>query len=89
MERLPYKQEVDARFIRPIRHTRNKSLDEFSCFMEIDPATISKLENRQLRFTPYYEEKLRLAMKRLRITGVEIQSIRKLIDVKESRNYRT
>ncbi|MEH7037194.1 hypothetical protein COM13_16090 [Bacillus pseudomycoides] len=85
---LPYNMEYDYRFIKPIRHSRNKTLQEFSHFMGVDSATICKLENGQLDFTPYYHEKLREAIKRLRVSNVELASIRKIIEMKEQRGYK-
>lgn len=86
--RLPYNMEYDYRFIKPIRHSRNKTLQEFSHFMRVNSATICKLENGQLDFTPYYHEKLRDAIKRLRVSNVELASIRKIIEMKEQRGYK-
>lgn len=56
--------------------------------MGVDSATICKLENGQLDFTPYYHEKLREAIKRLRVSNVELASIRKIIEMKEQRGYK-
>ncbi|HDR4695876.1 TPA: helix-turn-helix transcriptional regulator [Bacillus cereus] len=86
--RLSYNMEYDHRFIKPIRHSRNKTLQEFSHFMGIDPATICRLERGQLDFTLYYHEKLKNAIKRLRISNVELASIRKIIEMKEQRGYK-
>ncbi|HFJ9408095.1 TPA: hypothetical protein ACLBZV_000940 [Bacillus cereus] len=56
--------------------------------MGIDPATICRLERGQLDFTPYYHEKLKNVIKRLRISNVELASIRKIIEMKEQRGYK-
>jgi transcriptional regulator with XRE-family HTH domain len=86
--RLPYNQIYDFRFIKPVRHLRNKTLTEFSNFMNVDKATISKLENNQLEFTPYYEEKFKDAIKRLRVSNIEIASVGKIIEMKSQRGYK-
>ncbi|PFQ93182.1 hypothetical protein COK28_07100 [Bacillus cereus] len=86
--RLPYNMEYDYRFIKPIRHSRNKTLQEFSHFMGVDSATICKLENGQLDFTPYYYEKLKDTIKHLRISNIELASIRKILEMKEQRGYK-
>lgn len=86
--RLPYSMEYDHRFIKPIRHSRNKTLQEFSHFMNVDPATICKLEQGRLDFTLYYHEKLKDAIKRLRVSNVELASIGKIISMKEQRGYK-
>lgn len=85
--KLPYNMEYDYRFIKPIRHARNKTLAEFSHFMDVDPATIGRLERSQLDFTPYYHSKLKDAINRLRISNIELVSIRNIIEQKEKRGY--
>jgi transcriptional regulator with XRE-family HTH domain len=86
--RLPYNQEYDHRFIKPIRHLRNKTLNDFAEFMNVDHSTIAKLEKGQLPFTPHYESKLKDAIKRLRVSNVELASVRKIIEMKEQRGYK-
>ncbi|KKK37550.1 hypothetical protein WQ57_13905 [Mesobacillus campisalis] len=88
MERLPYNQELDYRMIRLLRHSRNLTLKQMATEMNIDPATLSRIETGQMQFTNYYESKLRDAIKRLRITNVEIASIRKIIEVKAIRGIK-
>lgn len=86
--RLPYNMEYNHKFIKPIRHARNKTLVEFSKYMGVDPTTINKLEKGHLEFTPYYESKLKDAIKKLRISNVELVSIRKIIEQKERKGYK-
>ncbi|OZT14406.1 hypothetical protein CHN50_02195 [Priestia aryabhattai] len=86
--RLPYNQEFDHRYIKPIRHLRNKTLHDFAEFMRVDHSTIAKLEKGQISFTPYYESKLKDAIKRLRVSNVELASVRKVIEMKEQRGYK-
>lgn len=86
--RIPYNQEFDHRFIKYIRHARNKTQAEFVHFMGVDQSTIGKLERGELAFTPYYESKLKDAIKRLRVSSIEIASIRKIIEMKEQRGYK-
>jgi len=86
--RIPYNQEFDFRYIKYIRHARNKTQTEFVHFMNVDQSTIGKLERGLLEFTPYYEGKLKDAIKRLRVSSIEIASIRKIIEMKEQRGYK-
>ncbi|TKC18180.1 helix-turn-helix transcriptional regulator [Robertmurraya kyonggiensis] len=86
--KLPYNMEYDHRFLKPIRHARNKTLADFSHFMNVNSSTICKLEKGSLEFTPYYHEKLRDAIKRLRISNIELASIRNVIEQKEKRGYK-
>jgi DNA-binding transcriptional regulator YiaG len=80
--RLPYNQELDYRMIRLIRHTRNLTLKEYGEVIGIDSATISRLENGQLKFTPHYEAIIRDGCKQIRMTGQELATIRELVALK-------
>lgn len=62
MKKGIYKVPLDYRFIRHIRLLRNKTLADFSNYMNVDAATISRLENNKITFTPFYESKLRDAI---------------------------
>jgi transcriptional regulator with XRE-family HTH domain len=86
--RLPYNQEFDRRFIKYVRHSRNLTLERFSPYMGVDKSTIAKLEKGLLDFTPYYESKLREAIKRLQISNVELVAIRSIIESKERKGYK-
>jgi transcriptional regulator with XRE-family HTH domain len=86
--RLPYNMEYNHKFIKPIRHTRNKTLAEFSNYMNVDPATICRLEKGQLDFTPYYESKLKLAIQRLRVSNLELVSIKNIIEQRERKGFK-
>ncbi|PFK04768.1 hypothetical protein COI97_09160 [Bacillus cereus] len=86
--RLPYNQEYDYRFIKPVRHSRNKNLHQFAEFMRVDHSTIAKLEKGQMSFTPYYESKFKDAIRQLGVSNVELASIRKVIEMKEQRGYK-
>jgi transcriptional regulator with XRE-family HTH domain len=67
---------------------RNKTLKQMEEFMGVDDSTIAKLERGDLAFTPYYESKFKDALKRLRVSNVELASIRKIIEMKEQRGYK-
>lgn len=86
--RIPYKQEFDYRFIKPVRHLRNKTQQDFSHFMGVDASTIGKLERGELKFSPLYESKLKDAIKRLRVSNIELASIRKVLEMKAQRGYK-
>jgi predicted transcriptional regulator len=86
--RLPYNQEYDNRFIKPIRHARNLTLVAFSPYMGVAPETINRLEKGHLEFTPYYQEKLKDAIKKLRISNIELTSIRTIIEQREGKGFK-
>lgn len=69
-----------------IRHTKHLTLKDFSEVICIDPATISRLENGQIKFTPHYEALIREGCKQLRISGQELATIRELLALKRNRS---
>lgn len=90
MERLPYNQldSVDYRYIRQIRFIRNKTQKELAELMTVDNVVISRLERNEISFSPLYQEHFKLACKRLRVSNMELASIRKLLEMKEQRGYK-
>ena len=80
MAQTPYKIPLDYRYIKAIRIARNKTIRQFSEFMELDHTTISRLENNKVDFTQFYESKLRNAINKLRITNSELLAIKQVID---------
>ncbi|WP_077308686.1 helix-turn-helix domain-containing protein [Terribacillus halophilus] len=86
--RIPYNQEFDHRYIKPVRHLRNKTQLDFEQYMNLDRSTIGKLERGDLEFTPLYQSKFKDAIKRLRVSNVEIASVRRILDMKEQRGYK-
>lgn len=56
--------------------------------MGVDKSTIAKLEKGQLDYTPYYESKLKEAVKRLQISNIELVAIRNVIESKERKGYK-
>jgi len=67
---------------------RNKTQSELGRLMELDASTVGKLERNEMEFTPFYEAKLKQAIRRLRITQHELHSIETLIKYKRIRGYR-
>jgi len=90
MGRLPYNQidSVDYRYIRQIRFARNKSLKDMEELMGVSYTVISRLENGQIAFSPLYQDKFKTACKRLRVSNLELVSIRKLLEQKELKGYK-
>lgn len=56
--------------------------------MGVDDSVISRLENGHLEFTPIYQERFKDAMKRLRVSNIEVASIRKILEMKSQRGYK-
>jgi transcriptional regulator with XRE-family HTH domain len=79
-QREPYNQLVDHKFIKPVRQLRSFTLQDMSIYMDTDPATISKLENNVLNFSPLYESRFKSALTKLKVTNAELVSVRTLIN---------
>ena len=86
--RIPYGQHFDYRYIKHVRLIRNKSQKQFEEFMGVDSTVISRLERGQLVFTEIYQERFEDAMKRLRVSGVELNSIGKILEMKSAKGYK-
>ena len=82
---LPFISEYDYRYIREVRHLRNLTINEFSTYMQVDTGTISKLENSQLQFTIHYESKFKDAIQELKISNLELLSVKRVIELKALR----
>jgi transcriptional regulator with XRE-family HTH domain len=82
--KLPYTRVFDDyRMIRAVRQLRNLTLRQFESYMEVDSGTISKLENGLLDFSIHYESKFRLACERLQVSEIEINSIKKMLKIRD------
>ena len=86
--RIAYKQEIDHRFIKPVRMARNKTQAQLAELMGVDTSTVGKLERQELKFSPLYESKFNEALKRMRVSSIELASIREIITMKQKRGYR-
>lgn len=86
--RLPYRQEFDHRFLKHVRMARSKTQSQLGELMNVDASTISKLERGELKFSPLYESKFKEAIKRLRVSSVELASMRQIIEMKRRRRYK-
>ncbi|MEW4286734.1 helix-turn-helix domain-containing protein [Priestia koreensis] len=86
--RIPYNQEFDYQFLKPVRMIRNKTQGQLGELMGVCPSTIGKLERGELKFSPLYESKFKEATKRLRVSGIELASIRKMLEMKKQRGYK-
>lgn len=89
---LPYGQlnqvSQDVRYLRQVRLLRSLTLKDMEGLMQVDASTLSKLENGVLDYTPVYSSRFEEAAKKLRLSNVEIDSLRKIIQIKESRGIK-
>ncbi|QTL49962.1 helix-turn-helix transcriptional regulator [Priestia aryabhattai] len=83
-----YNQPLTHEYIKPIRVMRNKTQSQMGEMMTLDASTVGKLERGELDFSPLYESKLRDAIRRLRVSRFELNSIYNLLEVKKLRGYK-
>ncbi|ALC54078.1 hypothetical protein ACN91_21595 [Bacillus cereus] len=88
MNNLEYKQDFDHRFIKPVRQLRNQTQSDFEQVMGVDRSTIGKLERGEIEFTPLYHSKFKDAIRRLRVSNVELASVRRILEIKSRRGYK-
>jgi hypothetical protein len=53
--------------------------------MKTDVGTLSKLENNLLEFTPHYHSKFSDAIQELKVSNLELLSIKRVIELKALR----
>lgn len=87
---LPYKQDfhLDHRFLKMVRIQRNLTLKEMAVYMGVDAPTLSRLERAELTWTPLYAERFKEACKRIRLSNIEVASLRKVIELREQRGLK-
>lgn len=87
---LPYNQEIyqDVRYMKQVRLLRNLTLKDMESLMNVDQSTLSKLERGELDFTPVYYSRFESACKKIRLSNIEIVSLRKVIELKEARKLK-
>lgn len=79
-QRGVYNVPLDFRFLKHIRLLRNLTTYDMAKHMNVDQATFSRLERETIKFTPYYESKLKQAIRTLQITNTELLAIYKAIN---------
>ena len=84
---VPFFHDYDCRLIKLVRQIRDLSLVEFSRFMGVDPATVSRLENNTLNFSILYQTKFDDALRRLDITKMEMESLTVLLEKGKNDDY--
>ncbi|WP_180321285.1 helix-turn-helix domain-containing protein [Mesobacillus jeotgali] len=69
----------DYRYIRLVRQIRGLTIVKFADVMRVDEKTLRLLEKGQLNFSPLYKARFADACKLLKVSEVELLSIRFLI----------
>lgn len=84
---VPFIHDYDCRLLKAVRQIRNLTLLEFSKYMEVDPSTITRLENKTLDFSSLYQQRFATALARLDITKMELVSLTVLLEKGKNDDY--
>lgn len=80
--------ELDYTMIKEIRRIRSKTQAEFAELMGVGQPALSRLETGEFDLTPLYMERLRKAIRRLRISNDELRMIKRLQTMRHIRGYK-
>lgn len=82
---LPYQNKVSYQEIKYIRLCKNFTQEQFGEICKIDQSVLGKLERGELPLSPLYASKIMDGVRALNISDLELQSIRKLLQLKQNR----
>ncbi|EJS11196.1 helix-turn-helix domain-containing protein [Bacillus mycoides] len=86
---LPYKPEIKPQMLKYIRLSRNLTQAEVAEKLGVSQKMISDYENGKIEdFSPNVYARVEEIKRRYRIDRVEIDSYRKLIEIKARRGYK-
>lgn len=88
--KLPYNQDyhLDYRFLKMVRIQRDLTLKDMAVHMGVDVPTLSRLERQEMQWSPLYAERFKEACKRIRVSNIEVASLRKIIELREQRGLK-
>ncbi|MEA3319431.1 MAG: helix-turn-helix transcriptional regulator [Bacillota bacterium] len=78
---------LDERYLKQMRLLKNLTLKDMAKYMGMADSIISRLENRQIAFTPHYHERLKQDCKKMEVTNAELLAIRVIIEQREKRGF--
>jgi transcriptional regulator with XRE-family HTH domain len=82
---LPYESKITYPMIRYIRLCRNLSQEQFGKVCKIDQSVLARLELGSIELTMNYETKIIEGCRALNISELELLSVKRLVELKESR----
>lgn len=81
-ENVPFTLDYDYRLIKLVRQIRDLTLADMQEVSGINLNTLALLEKDLLPFTPLYQSKFHHALKELKISNVELASMKLLMELK-------
>lgn len=83
MNAIPFALNYDRRMIRLVRQLRNLTLADMEEVMGVSLATIGQLERGTLDFSMFYQSKFNEALKKLKISPIEMVSLELMTELKK------
>ncbi|MFK9120505.1 helix-turn-helix domain-containing protein [Peribacillus frigoritolerans] len=85
---LPYESKIKYPMIKYIRLCRNLTQEQFGTVCKIDQGVLAKLERGDLDLSIHYESKIIEGCRALNISDLELQSVKRLVELKEQRGIK-
>ncbi|MDM5282675.1 helix-turn-helix domain-containing protein [Peribacillus frigoritolerans] len=85
---LPYESKIKYPMIKYVRLCRNLTQEQFGTVCKIDQGVLAKLERGDLDLSIHYESKILEGCHALYISDLELQSVKRLVELKEQRGIK-
>lgn len=86
-KRLSYKPEITAAMIPYIRQSRGLNQKQFSEAAGINFVILSKIESGKVAISDLHLKRIRKAIYKYRISGEELDCIKRMIEIRKYRGY--
>ncbi len=82
---LPYQQKITYQMIKYLRLCRNMTQEQFGQVCKIDQSVLARLESGSIELSMNYESKIMDGCKVLNISELEMQSVKRIVELKQNR----
>ncbi|MEH6433384.1 helix-turn-helix transcriptional regulator [Bacillus sp. H7(2023)] len=85
LNNLPYQQKITYQMIKYLRLCRNMTQEQFGQVCKIDQSVLARLESGSIELSTNYESKIIDGCKVLNISELEMQSVKRIVELKQNR----
>ena len=85
LNNLPYQQKITYQMIKYLRLCRNMTQEQFGQVCKIDQSVLARLESGSIELSMNYESKIMNGCKVLNISELEMQSVKRIVELKQNR----
>ncbi|OBW53324.1 helix-turn-helix domain-containing protein [Bacillus cereus] len=82
---LPYQQKISYQMIKYLRLCRNMTQEQFGQVCKIDQSVLARLESGSIELSMNYESRVLEGCKVLNISELEMQSVKRIVELKQNR----